>query len=94
MTATKAREKPDREASLAMVDPWRRLAAGIVLAAVRDLARGDPVERMDAALWFMSPGSLDLCDFAGVGVVPVAWIGSPQAKKACRKNRRLNNDRR
>jgi hypothetical protein len=80
-----ARCKPDTEYSRGIIDGYVQLAAAVVNRAVWELANGSPVERMDALCWFVSPVSRDLCEFAGVNVDPLEWVGTRQAKKAMRK---------
>lgn len=53
--------------------PYRQLAIGILLQAVRDLTDRNFTQALDAYLWLAGPGK-DLAEFVGVEIKPPLYV--------------------
>lgn len=47
---------PDPEASIAVLDGYMQLAAGVVAKATKDLRKRDPLASLDALIWLTEDG--------------------------------------
>jgi hypothetical protein len=82
--------QPDPIASLATLDPWIRLAAGIVLQAGLEAREGDP----DARSWLRSDDCALICEGLGLDHRAITarlkqWAGRKPTGRLGRKARRL-----
>lgn len=47
---------PDPIPSLGVLDPYARLAAGVLVQAIQDLEKRDPIKSLDAFCWLVDDG--------------------------------------
>lgn len=73
--AYKISDPKEREPSPARCDGYIRIAARVLLDALKDLTNQDLVKRYDALLWFASSPICQLyLDATGLGVDPIEWL--------------------
>jgi hypothetical protein len=55
------------------IDPYKRLAAAVVIAAVRDLRSDEPGRALDAALWLCGDARF-FSESCGLETDPASWL--------------------
>ena len=60
--------------SIGRKNPWMRLAAGVVKQALKDFHEDDPVKRVDALLFLISPDAPWFLNTLGFNADPLKWL--------------------
>lgn len=73
---------PGKDTSLAVNDPWIRLAAAVLLKAFDDIDRAEDRRALDALLWLaIDPIPRTIVDVLGIDIDPLVGVSRKSWRK-------------